>query len=244
MTTQYSKGIALRKPLAEFIGALFLVFTITATVLSNVALAPLAIGASLMVMVYAGGHVSGAHFNPAVTLGVFVRGRIKGGEAMAYVVAQVTGGLVGGLIGRWVVDPDEVTAVSLSGRQIGAALVAEALLTFMLAYVVLNVATSSDHPQNSFYGLAIGFTVLAGAVAVGGVSGGVFNPAVAVGGSVAGLFSWSSLWIYLIAQGVGGTLAGFVFLALNPDERETPRAEPDTAVRDVDAPGTGAPAQT
>ncbi|WP_233361261.1 MIP/aquaporin family protein [Streptomyces sp. GMR22] len=244
MTTQHSKGIALRKPLAEFIGALFLVFTITATVLSKASLAPLAIGASLMVMVYAGGHVSGAHFNPAVTLGVFVRGGIKGGEAMAYVVAQVTGGLVGGLIGRWVVDPDEVTAVSLSGRQIGAALVAEALLTFMLAYVVLNVATSSDHPQNSFYGLAIGFTVLAGAVAVGGVSGGVFNPAVAMGGSVAGLFSWSSLWVYLIAQGVGGTLAGFAFLALNPDERGTPRAEPDTAVPDVDAPGTGATART
>ncbi|MFE0420096.1 MIP/aquaporin family protein [Streptomyces tendae] len=234
----------MRKPAAEFIGALFLVFTITATVLSNAALAPLAIGAALMVMVYAGGHVSGAHFNPAVTLSVLVRGRIKGGEATGYVVAQVAGGVVGALAGRWVVDPDEVTAVSLSGRQLGAALVAEVLVTFMLAYVVLNVATSRDHPHNSFYGLAIGFTVLVGAVAVGGISGGAFNPAVAVGGSVAGLFSWSSLWVYLVAQGVGGALAGFVFLALNPHERETPQAEPDTVVHDVEAAGAEAPAQT
>jgi aquaporin Z len=234
----------LRKPAAEFIGALFLVFTITAAVLTKAALAPLAIGAALMVMVYAGGHVSGAHFNPAVTLGVFVRGRIGGAEAMAYVVAQVAGGTGGGLLGRWAVDPDEVSAVSLSGHQLAAALVVEVLLTFMLVYVVLNVATSSDHPQNSFYGLAIGFTVLAGAVAVGGISGGAFNPAVAVGGSVAGLFAWSSLWVYLIAQGVGGALAGLVFLTLNPHERAASRTAPDTVVHGVDAVDTGATAQT
>jgi aquaporin Z len=234
----------LRKPAAEFIGALFLVFTITTAVLTKAALAPVAIGAALMVMVYAGGHVSGAHFNPAVTLSVFVRGRISATEALVYAVAQLAGGTCGGLIGRWVVDPDEVQAVSLSGHQRAAALVVEVLLTFMLAYVVLNVATSSDHPHNSFYGLAIGFTVLAGAVSVGGISGGAFNPAVAVGGSVAGLFAWSSLWVYLIAQVVGGVLAGVVFLALNPLERAASRKAPDAVARGVDAADTGATAQT
>jgi aquaporin Z len=218
----------LRKPAAEFIGTLFLVLTITTAVLSKAALAPIAIGAVLMVMVYAGGHVSGAHFNPAVTLAVFLRHRITATEAAAYVLAQVTGGVVGGLTGHWVVNPGDVKAISFSGRDLGAAFTVELLFTFALAYVVLNVATSSDHENNSFYGLAIGFTVLSGAVAVGAVSGGAFNPAVAVAGSVAGFFSWSSLWVYLLAQGVGGALAALAFMALNPHEHDAVRTESDT----------------
>lgn len=203
----------------EFIGTLFLMLTVTAAVLTEAPLAPLAIGGVLMVMVYAGGHVSGAHYNPAVTLAVLVRGRITAVEAAQYAAAQLVGAAAGALIARWAVDPEKVTAVSLSGRQLGAALLVETLFTFALAYVVLNVATSSSHPDNSFYGLAIGFTVVAGAIAVGGISGGAFNPAVAVGGSLAGLFSWSSLWIYLLSQAVGGVLAALAFLALNPHER-------------------------
>ncbi|MFD8337493.1 MIP/aquaporin family protein [Streptomyces malaysiensis] len=230
----------LRKCVAEFIGTLFLVLTIAAAVLTKAPLAPLAIGGVLMVMVYAGGHVSGAHYNPAVTLAVLLRGRITAADAATYVVAQFVGGAVGALIARWVVDPDKVTALSLSGRQLGAALLVEVLFTFALAYVVLNVATSSSHPDNSFYGLAIGFTVLAGAIAVGGISGGAFNPAVAMGGSIAGLFSWSSLWIYLLSQVVGSVLAAVAFLALNPHERGVQvtesGAEPDAA------PGAEAPA--
>jgi aquaporin Z len=231
----------LRKCVAEFIGTLFLVLTVAAAVLAEAPLAPLAIGGVLMVMVYAGGHVSGAHFNPAVTLAVLLRGRITAAEAATYVVAQVAAGAVGALIARWAVNPDKVTAVSLSGRQLGAALVVEVLFTFALAYVVLNVATSSSHPGNSFYGLAIGFTVLAGAIAVGGISGGAFNPAVAVGGSIAGLFSWSSLWIYLLSQAVGGALAALAFLALNPHERGVRPSE--TGAEPETVPGAEAPAR-
>ena len=116
------------------------------------------------------------------------------------------------------INPPDFAATSLSGRQIGAALVAEFLFTFALAYVVLNVATSKDQPNNSFFGLAIGFTVVVGAFAVGGVSGGAFNPAVAIGIMVMGLFSWSTIWIYLLAQLLGAAAAAYTFRFLNPDD--------------------------
>jgi aquaporin Z len=172
-------------------------------------------------MVYAGGHVSGGHYNPAVTLAVFVRGRIGLVDAAAYWVAQVAGAALAALAARYVMNPGTVTALSPAGREITAALLAEALFTFALGYVVLNVATSRDHPDNSFYGLAIGFTVAAGAFAVGRVSGGAFNPAVALGAATMGLFAWAKIWIWLIANLVGGAVAGAVFLALNPADRVT-----------------------
>src|SRR5438270_384059 len=124
----------------------------------------------------------------------------------------------GSLIVRGVVARGHVTAMTLSGHA-GAAFVAELLFTFALCYVVLNVATSRDHANNSFYGLAIGFTVMVGAVAVGGISGGAFNPAVTVGADVMGLFAWSTLWLYLVAQVVAGIVAGFAFRALNPADK-------------------------
>jgi aquaporin Z len=208
-----------RKYGVELIGTFFLVFTVGASVLSGNTLAPLAIGAVLMVMIYAGGHISGGHYNPAVTLAALVRGRIDVNEAVVYWIVQLVGGVLGALVVRAIVHPATTAApMSVSGHT-PAALVAELLFTFALAYVVLNVATSKDHPTNSFYGLAIGFTVMAGAFAVGGISGGVFNPAVALGGSTIGLFAWSNLWVYLVAQLVGGALAGLVFRALNPDDK-------------------------
>jgi aquaporin Z len=187
--------------------------------LGKVPVAPLAIGAVLMVMIYAGGHVSGGHYNPAVTLAVLVRGRIAAMDAVGYWIAQVAAGIVAGVIAKYLVNPGRVTALSPSGRAVGTALVAEALFTFALAYVVLNVATSRDHPENNFYGLAIGFTVAAGAFAVGGISGGAFNPAVAVGAATMGLFAWSKIWIWLLAEIVGGALAASAFLTLNPADR-------------------------
>jgi aquaporin Z len=207
----------MRRYAAEFIGTFFLVFTVCCTGLSHAALAPLAIGAVLATMVFAAGHVSGGHLNPAVTLAVFLRGRLPARDVGPYLAAQVLGGLAAAGIARFVVDAGP-TAFNVSGRHLAAAVVAELLFTFALAYVVLNVATSKDHPNNSFYGLAIGFTVLAGAVAVGGVSGGAFNPAVGIGICVAGLASWSMLWIYLIATLAGGAAAAVAFRALNPDD--------------------------
>ena len=208
----------MRRYATEFIGTFFLVFTICQAVLAKAALAPLAIGVVLAAMVFAGGHISGAHYNPAVTLAVFLRGRLPARDVAPYVVAQVLAASAAAGITRWMVGPAPDPAFAVQGKGLAAALVAEVLVTFALAYVVLNVATSKDHPNNSFYGLAIGFTVLAGAVAVGGLSGGVFNPAVAFGVSIAGLVSWSMLWVYLVANLAGGALAAAAFRLCNPTD--------------------------
>jgi aquaporin Z len=207
--------------LTELIGTFFLVFTVGASVLAGSPLAPLAIGAILMAMVYAGGHISGGHYNPAVTMAVLVRRRITLADAVTYWAAQIVAGLLGAILARWVVNPRNFAALSLSGRALTAAVVAEALFTFALAYVMLSVATSRSHPNNSFYGLAIGFTVAAGAVAVGRISGAMFNPAVTVGLLAIGLIPWSTAGLYLIVQLLAGAVAGFVFLALSPDELES-----------------------
>jgi len=208
-----------RKLAVELIGTFFLVFTVGASVYSGSAFAPLAIGAVLMVMIYASGHISGAHVNPAVTLAVLVRGRIGLGEAVGYWIAQLVAGLLAAAVVRGIITPAPAKTLSLSGHALVAAFVVELLFTFALAYVVLNVATSKDHPGNSFYGLAIGFTVLAGAIAVGGISGGAFNPAVALGGAAMGLFAWPTFWLYPVAELVAGAAAGLAFLALNPDDK-------------------------
>ena len=202
----------------EAIGTLFLVFTIGTAVRSDNPLAPLAIGAILMAMVYAGGHISGAHYNPAVTLAVLVRRRIEIRDAVGYWIAQFCGGLVASVLVT-AVAPKQTSPMTLSGHAVVAAFVAELLVTFALCYVVLNVATSKDHPDNSFYGLAIGFTVAAGAVAVGGISGGAFNPAVAVSGIAMGMFSGSMIWMFVVAQAIAGVAAGLAFRALNPADK-------------------------
>ena len=207
-----------RKYAVESIGAFFLTFVVAVSVLSHSVFTPLAAGATLMVMIYAGGHISGGHYNPAVTMGALVRGRIGIGDAIPYWIAQIVGGVVAGLIARAVVNPVRVSTLTLSGHAEVAASVVELLLTFALCYVMLNVATSKDQPGNGFFGLAIGFTVVAGAFAVGGISGGVFNPAVALGGATAGVFAWSTIWVYLVVQLGAGVAAGLAFLALNPGD--------------------------
>ncbi|OBF47180.1 porin [Mycobacterium sp. 852002-50816_SCH5313054-b] len=203
-------------------GTFFLVFTVGTAVGSRSSLAPMAIGAALMVMIYAGGHLSGGHYNPAVTLAVLARRRIGLRDAVAYWMVQFGAGVLAAVVVRTVIDPAQFAAiatVTLSGRTLLAAFVVELLFTFALCYVVLNVATSKDHPDNSFYGLAIGFTVVAGAVAVGGISGGAFNPAVTIGAAVMHMFAWPTLWVYLVAQVIAGAAAGVAFLALNPDDK-------------------------
>ncbi len=205
-----------RAVLVEFIGTFFLVFTVGMTVIEPGAgaLAPLAIGSVLAVMIFAGGHVSGGHYNPAVTLGVTLRGKLSWADAVAYWVAQVVAGIVAALVVGYL----KPSLPAAQPAAIAPVLVAEFLFTFALVFVVLNVATAKGTEGNSFYGFAIGFTVLAGAYAVGGVSGGAFNPAVTVGGALMGLFAWGSLWVYIVAQALGGAAAAAAFLATHPGE--------------------------
>ena len=210
----------MRKYVTEFIGTCVLVFTVGSAVMGRAALAPLAIGAALTVLVHAGGHISGGHYNPAVSLAVFLRGRLSSGDLGPYWLAQGAGAVVAAAAAKFVVNPPPFAALHLSGRAIGAALAAEFIFTFALAYVVLNCATSQDHPQNSFYGLAIGFTVVAGALAVGGISGGAFNPAIALGAMVTGLLQWSNIWVYLIAEFLGAAAAAYAFFFVLPGEKD------------------------
>ena len=212
----------IRRAAAEFVGTFFLVLTVCATGLAGAPLAPLAIGGVLAAMVFATGHISGGHLNPAVTLAVWLRGRLSARDAGPYAAAQLVGGLAAAGVARLVYDDSLAAPVDVSGRGLVAAFAVELLFTFALAFVVLNVATSRDHPNNSFYGLAIGLTVLAGAVAVGGISGGAFNPAVGIGVCLAGLARWSMLWIYLVATLAGGAAAALAFRALNPGDVAQP----------------------
>ncbi|MBM4075092.1 MAG: porin [Planctomycetes bacterium] len=210
----------MNKYLTELIGTFFLVLTIGSTVVGGTGIPPLAIGAVLMAMVFAGGHVSGAHYNPAVTLAVTLRGRCAASDVVPYMASQILGACAAALAVRFLLPKEAIEKVAAMdlAKTIPQALTAEFLYTFALCYVVLNVATAKGTANNSFYGLAIGFTVLAGAFSVGGISGGAFNPAVAFGISVLGLSSWSNIWIYLVANFVAAFAASVAFKTINPQD--------------------------
>ena len=208
----------MKKYLVEFIGTFVLVFTVGMTVIgaSAGALAPLAIGSALMIMVYAGGHVSGGHYNPAVTLAVWLRGRCATADVLPYWISQILGAVVAScavlfLKGDVVATPGEL--------KVGPALLAEFIGTFALCYVVLNVATAKATAGNSNYGLAIGFTVMVMAFAVGGISGGAFNPAVATGITLMHLAKTANIWIYLVGNLAAGALAALTFKFINPSDK-------------------------
>jgi aquaporin Z len=208
----------MNKYVTEFIGTFFLVLTVGCAVVIGGAgvIAPLAIGGVLMVMIYAGGHVSGGHYNPAVTLGVYVRGRCAKTDVVPYWVAQFSAAIIAALVLNYLKGDKTATPMVLN---IGPALLSEFLYTFALVYVVLNSATAKANAGNSFYGLAIGFTVMAGAFAVGSISSAAFNPAVALGVSFMGLSAWSNIWLYLVANFAGGFVAASVFKFINPEDK-------------------------
>jgi aquaporin Z len=204
----------MRNLVTEFIGTFFLVFTVCLTVTGEVPMAPLAIGCSLMIMVYMGGHISGAHYNPAVSLALLLRGKMPGKDFIPYVVAQVLGAIVAAYLSS-VIFGRTIPIAPSANASVVAALLVEILFTFALALVVLNVATHPDVKGNSFYGLAIGFTIVVAAFAGGGISGGAFNPAVGTGITVVhallGGGSFASWWLYLVGPFAGGALAAVVY---------------------------------
>jgi aquaporin Z len=209
-----------KKYIVEFVGTFFFILTIGQAVLKPNdagALAPLAIGSALMVMIYAGGHISGGHYNPAVTLGVTLRGKCSWAELPFYWAAQILAAVAAGAIvlffkGKGFSDPLPPGGTTYAPV---VKILAEFLFTFALVWVVLNVATAKGTAGNSFYGLAIGFTVLIGAFSVGSISGGAFNPAVAVGITVMRLSEWANLWIFLVGDFLGAIVAALAFKAVN-----------------------------
>ena len=207
----------MNKYITEFIGTFFLVLTVGCSVVIGGAgvIAPLAIGSALMVMIYAGGHISGGHYNPAVTLGVWLRGRCATKDVVPYWIAQLLAAVLASLVLNYLKGEAQAKPMVL---RVGPALLAEFLFTFALVYVVLNCATAKANSGNSFYGLAIGFTVMTGAFAIGSISSAAFNPAVAVGISLMGLSAWSNIWIYFLANFSAGVAAATIFKFLNPED--------------------------
>jgi aquaporin Z len=202
------------KYITEFIGTFFLVLTVGFCVVSNAPLAGVAIGSSLMIMIYMGGHISGGHYNGAVSLAVFLRGKIDARTLIGYLVSQLLGAVAAALIVYVVVGKTYPLAPAATATPIQA-LIVETLYTFALCLVVLNVATSSDTEGNSYYGLAIGFTIVVAAIAGGGISGGAFNPDVGTGPILVDAIlkggSLSNLWLYLVGPFLGGALAAGVY---------------------------------
>jgi aquaporin Z len=202
--------------ITEFVGTFFLVLAIGLSVVGGAgAMAPLAIGSTLMAMVYMGGHVSGAHYNPAVTLAVFLRGKLPLKQVVPYWVAQIAAALLAAVSVRWILNKPMAAGPIESGMLLRA-LAVEFIFTFALALVVLNVATAKGTSGNSFYGLAIGFIVVGGALAGGSVSHAAFNPAVGIGVWAMGS-ALSNLWLWIVGPLAGGAAAAAVFKVQNPD---------------------------
>jgi aquaporin Z len=218
----------MRRHLTEFIGTFFLVLTIGLTIVGESAFAPLAIGSVLMVMVYMGGHISGAHYNPAVTLGVFLRGKMDGRDVAPYMIVQVLGALLaGGAV--YSIMGETFAPTPGPNASLSSALLVEFLFSFALVLVVLNTAATDETDGNSYFGLAIGFTLAVGIFAGGSVSGGAFNPAVSIGpaaiDTLNGAGSYSFIWIYVISPFAGGSVAALVSAVQHGTLRSTQATE-------------------
>jgi aquaporin Z len=207
----------MRKYLTEFIGTFFLVFTVAMAAVAGHAgdFAGLAYGGVLMVMVFAGRHLSGGHYNPAVSLAAWRRGSLAGREMVNYWVAQLLAGALAAALASQLFGVAAASPLPLVRSQ---ALTAEFLFTFALAWVALLVTTAKATHGNAFAGLAVGFTVVAGVYAVGPISGAAFNPAVAAGIGILGTLGWRDVVGYWLVQLVAGALAGHLFRYLHPRE--------------------------
>jgi len=208
-----------KKLTAEFIGTFFLFATIALSVIPPVGpLPPLAIGVVLAVMVYACGHLSGAHFNPAVTVGLWVRKAAPTGDVAPYIAVQVIAAIVAGLVVMAMKPDYSAWLENQTVMPLVPALFAELIFTFGLMWTILSVAVSKTTAGNHYYGIAIGGFVMAGAFAVGPISGGAFNPAVAVGLWLTGLLPIGHMLLYLIVTVVGASIAAFVHRAIGVEK--------------------------
>lgn len=205
----------------EAIGTMMLVLTIQLSVSMGSTLAPIAIGGALVVLVYAGGPISGAQYNPSVSLAILLRGKASFLQTLSFVAGQVAGGIVGAAIGGGI-SGNRISIAVGADTLLYQALLAELVYTCFLCFVVLSVATTSKAENNHYYGIAIGTTVMAGAVSVGSISGGAFNPAVALGLDIAnGATNILYVLEVVMSELLGGALAAGLFYLVAPDEFES-----------------------
>lgn len=203
--------------ITEFTGTFFLVFVIGLT--GGEAYAPVAIGTILMVMVYMGGHISGAHYNPAVSIAMIIRGLLSKKEATKYIVAQVIGAFLAAMTVYWM-NGSVMQMAPNDNYSFWQIFTIELLFTFALVLVIMHVATNPKTEGNDYYGLAIGFTIMAAAFAGGEISGGAYNPAVALGPILSDVFfsdgdTLNNLWYYIFAPIIGGVLAVYQYRYYN-----------------------------
>ena len=199
----------MRNYITEFIGTFFLVLTIGLTG------DPLAIGVMLMAIIYMGGHISGAHYNPAVSIAMIYRGLLTSKEAIKYILSQLAGAFLAALTVNWFIG-DVMQVAPSNTASVMQILAVEAIFTFALMLVILNVATHPKTAGNSYYGLAIGFTIMAAAFAGGGISGGVYNPAVGTGPILVDVIlgdgkTLANLWYYFVGPIFGAMAATCVY---------------------------------
>ena len=195
--------------ITEFIGTIFLVLTIGLTG------DPLVIGVMLMAIIYMGGHISGAHYNPAVSIAMIYRGLLTSKEAIKYILSQLAGAFFAAFAVNWLMG-DVMQVAPSNTASVMQILAVEAIFTFALMLVILNVATHPKTAGNSYYGLAIGFTIMAAAFAGGGISGGVYNPAVGTGPILVDVIlgdgkTLANLWYYFVGPIFGAMAATCVY---------------------------------
>ncbi len=215
-------GANIMKPklAVEFIGTFFLSLTICLAAAHGLAgeLAPFAIASILMVLIYSGAHVSGAHYNPVVTISIWIRGASEKSEVFPYILAQLFGGALAALVTSNLIitgsyhEEFPLDSFDPTNSQTSAIIICEMLFTFALVFVILNVATSERNQGNGYFGVAISFVVLAGALTVGSISLASFNPAVTTSLIILGKMSLGDIWLHLTPQLIGGISAAYLFI--------------------------------
>lgn len=210
------------KLIAEFVGTyfLYLIIGICSTPPGAGTMTPLAVAVGLTALVYSCGHISKAHFNPATTIAYLCAGTHRLKDVIPYLIVITIGAITAALTIP-ILNPEGILQIQSAAMQQPAMWISEALFTFALMWVILNVAIAKGTKNNQFYGIAIGFIVGAGAYAVGPISYAAFNPAVTLALCVNGFLPWSVLPIYIIVQVLAAAAAGLLFKSMhitNPEE--------------------------
>jgi aquaporin Z len=200
----------MRKYIVEGVGTMFLVLAY------GLIGGPFAIAGMLAVLMYMGSHISGGHYNPAISFAVWLRGKIKSGQAWMYILFQILGGLGAALI-HWLIVGRRYIPIPMAGIAYWKIIFVEMLFTFFLAFVFLSVMTTKKVKTNGMYGLVIGLSLLTIAFL-----GGVYNPAVVVGPHLLDVFFRGSamryMSYYLFGTFSGGALAAIAFYYMYPGE--------------------------